>query len=227
MSKPKISVKHLQIDKANRAVILATVSSVVIIVFGIVIGRAMFLRQGFQSRVIKEKEIAVKQLQANIEAKNKIVDAYKVFTSPQTNVLGGSTAEGAVSDKDGDNARLILDALPSKYDFPALATSVEKLLKTRGYTIASISGTDDEVAQATTDPAANPESIEIPIGFTVEKTDYEGAQNLVKLFESSIRPFKVQQLSINVQSGSMELDIQGITYYQPEKILSITKKVVK
>ena len=95
MAHPRLSMKHIQVDKANRAVIIATAAAVATLVFGLFIGHAMIVRQSYQARVIKEKEKAVKQLAANVEAKNQIVEAYGVFTTSEVNVLGGSTSLSA------------------------------------------------------------------------------------------------------------------------------------
>jgi hypothetical protein len=225
MAKNRTSTKHLQIDKANHAVIAATAIAVGVFVFGIFLGRAMILRQSHQGRVIKEKEAAVKILKDNIEAKNRIVDAYKVFNAKQPNLLGGDSTTNGVGDRDGDNTRLILDALPSKYDFPALVTSVEKMLSDNGYAIESIKGTDDEVNQSK-EPQANPQPVEM--AFEVEvTTPHDSAQQLVELFEKSIRPFNIRTLDISVDDKNLKITIEAISYYQPQRAISISKKVVK
>lgn len=227
MANTRLSLKHIQIDKANRTVILTVAVSAVIVVFGIFVGRAMLMRQKHQSRVIAAKELAVKQLKENIEAKNQIVDAYRQFTTTSVNILSGSTSPTAQGAKDGDNARIILDALPSKYDFPALATSIENLLVSNGFTITSLSGTDDEVNQAIVEAQPNPEVTEIPFNLSVSDTDYLGMQKLVGLLEASIRPLKVQSMTLSGSSKAMKIEMQLSTYYLPEKSLSITDKEIQ
>lgn len=227
MANPKISLKHIQIDKANRAVIITVSVSVVIVVFGIFVGRAMLMRQKHQSKVITAKEQAVKQLKENVEAKNQIVEAYRQLTTTDVNLLGGNTSPLAQGPKDGDNARIILDALPSKYDFPALATSIENLLVSNGFSITSLSGTDDEVNQAIIEAQPNPEVTEMPFNLSVSDTDYNGMQKLVGLLEASIRPIKVQSMTLSGSSNSMKIELQLSTYYLPEKSLSITDKEIQ
>jgi hypothetical protein len=225
MPRPRLSGKHIQIDKANQAVIIATAVAVAVAVFGIFAGRAMLLRQAHQSRVIKEKETAVRILRENIEAKDKIVQSYTLFTSASENILGGSAAANATGPRDGDNARLVLDALPSKYDYPALISSVEKLLIDNGYSIESISGTDDEVNQPK-DAQAEPEPVEMPFAAAVN-VPFSSAHTLMSLFESSIRPFKVNTLEITAERTTLKIQIDAVSFYQPEKALQITTQVVK
>lgn len=229
MPKSKISSKHLQIDKANQFVLIVASISVVVIVFGLFIGKAMLTQRNHQARVIAEKEKALKQLEENVEAKEQIVSSYRTFMATETNIIKGSTRPDQISERDGDNAKIVLDALPSKYDFPALTSSVEKLLEGEGYIIESITGSDDEVAQAAVEAQSNPEPIEIPFGFQVKDTDYEGAEKLFKLMELSIRPFQVKEIEISAQGEESTLDVRvdALTYYQPAKIISITTKVVK
>lgn len=228
MSQRKLSVKHLQIDKANQAVIIATAVGVVVVVFGLFVGRAMLIRQAHQSRVISAKEEAVKQLKENVQAKNQIVASYQKFTSDPTNLIGGSANSEATGERDGDNARLILDALPSKYDFPALAASIEKLFFDNGFAVDSISGTDDEVNQASVQPQNDPQLVEIPIGMQIRDTNFDGTKKIVSLLENSIRPMKIQNLVLVSGEGDvMQINIDMLTYYLPEKALTISTKEVK
>ncbi|CAN5656465.1 hypothetical protein BH23PAT1_BH23PAT1_1190 [soil metagenome] len=226
MARPRISTKHIQLDKANQVVIVATAIAAVVLVFGFFMGRALVQRQSHQARVITAKETAREQLKANIEAKDQLVQAYQVFVTTEKNLLGGNPNSSATGDRDGDNGSLILDALPSKYDFPALATSVEKLLNGRGYRLSGIDGVDDEINQSLVQAMPNPEPVEMPISFTVSTT-YEASKSMLGLFERSIRPFKISAINIAAQEGSLELTINAVTYYQPEKAISITKEVIK
>ncbi len=227
MARPKVSIKHVQIDKANQAVIAAAALGAAVLIFGLFIGRGLSMRIAHQERVIEKKEQAKKTLQENIEARDKIVTAYQAFTATTRNILGGSTEEGQVGANDGDNARIILDALPSKYDFPALATSVEHLLISNGFVVEAIEGIDDEVNQAAVEPSANPQPVEIPIGVSVKETNYQGVMTAIDLFEKSIRPFKLQKMVISGEEADLELELEMITHYQPEKIIGISKETVQ
>ena len=221
-----LSIKHLQADQANKMVIVSIAIAVAICVFSFFMMRGLLLRRSHHQKVINAKETAVKQLKENIEATDQVVVSYKAFTGSLTNVLGGNSDPNATGPKDGDNARLILDALPSKYDFPALVSSIEKIAVDNGYKIESITGTDDEIAQSGVTSQSDPQPVEMPITFTVSAA-YEKTAEMLKLLERSIRPFKVTSMEIQGNDSELQLIVKAVTYYQPEKSLSLDKKVVQ
>lgn len=224
MAKLQTSSKRLLIDKAN-ATMLATIGvTAFIVVFSLVAVRALFSQSGYQSRVLSEKQKALKQLKANNKSVASLVESYKSFASEPQNVLGGNPA--GTSAVDGDNPKIILDALPSKYDFPGLISSMEKLLKDGGYQIESLGGVDDEVAQQNT-ASDKPQPIEMPFPFTVDTGSETAAKNLFVLLEKSIRPIDVTSVSVSVGQTGLKISVNAKTYYQPEKDLKITTKVVK
>ncbi|MBI5357450.1 hypothetical protein HZB74_01230 [Candidatus Saccharibacteria bacterium] len=193
-------------------------------VFSLVASKALLDQRAYQSKVISKKEAALKTLEANIVAADKLTSSYKEFVGATTNVLGGNPQGDA--DRDGDNARIILDALPSKYDFPALTTSLDKLLRDNGLTPTAINGTDDEISQTATQADGAPQPVEIPFSVEVTASNAQG-KTLMGLFERSIRPFKVQKISISGNDSQLEFVINGSTYFQPEKTLNLKKEAVK
>lgn len=223
MAKLQLSTKRLQIDKANARLVVITAVAAFVATFSLVASRTLLSQRAYQSRVISQKEKAVRQLNDNVRAVDQLKASYRQFVSTTENVLGGNPA--GQGDKDGDNAKIVLDALPSKYDFPALATSLEKILTERNYKIESITGTDDEIAQAkSTSP--EPQPVDMPFEIGVEGT-FDSMQSLINVLELSIRPFHIQKFSFSAEDSALALKITGKTYYQPAKDLSITTKVVK
>jgi hypothetical protein len=216
--------KRLLIDKANTTMLAIIGVTSFLVIFSLVASRALLSQSGYQSRVIKEKQKALKQLNENNKNVEKLVASYKSFAEEKQNVLGGSST--GVAPKDGDNPSIVLDALPSKYDFPAVISSMEKVLKEGGYTIDSLGGDDDEIAQqsAKTD---TPAPVEMPFPISVTTT-YDGAQSLLATLEKSIRPIYLSKVTFAAApGGKLKLTIAAKTYYQPEKVLKITTKVVK
>jgi hypothetical protein len=217
------STKRLQIDKANTKIVIMLAIASFVTVFSLISSQALLSKRAYQSRVIKEKNIAKIQLEQNVQAVNSLADSYRSFVDTPTNFLGGSsTGEGPRS---GDNARLILDALPSQYDFPALASSIEKILTDNSFKIEGISGTDDELTNGG-DRIQSDQAIEMPFAMSVEG-NYTSIQNLFKLFERSIRPFEIKTISLTGTDASMRVKIDATTYYQPGKKLEIKLKDVK
>lgn len=224
MAKLTFSTKRLQISKANAQVMGVIAGASFMVIFSLIATRALISQHGYQSRVIAEKEKAKVQLQENIQATQSLTAAYQQFVSAPENILGGNpTGRG---ERDGDNAKLILDALPSKYDFPALTASLEKMLSDRTYKIEAITGSDDEVNQQGNASSPNPVATEIPFQITVNGS-YPAMQNLIGVLEKSIRPIQVQTLEFSGTDSIIKLTVEAKTFYQPEKNLEITTKVVQ
>lgn len=211
--------KRMQVNKAQATMLALVIGASIVTVFALVASKSFFNQAKYLNKVATEKEKAVTQLKSNKDAVSKLVASYKSFAGQNPNLLGGSPNTNG--DHDGDNGRLVLDALPSKYDFPALTTSLEKLLT--GYTITSINGTDDGVAQSTGGATA---PVPIPFSLTVG-SDYPGIQKLITTFERSIRPFQVQTITLSGDNTQLTAVINAQTFYQPEKNLKIGTTVIK
>lgn len=211
--------KRKQVDKTQATILTIVVVASIISVFCLVVSKTMLSQAGYLGRVAKEKQKAANQLESNVDAVKKLTASYTSFSNQNPNLIGGATT--GTGDKDGDNGRLILDALPSKYDFPALATSIEKLLS--GYSINNITGSDDGVSQ---EQVAKSELVDMPFTLDVS-SNYAGIQTLVKTFEKSIRPFQVQSIEITGTNNKLGAIIKAKTFYQPKKDLKISTKVVK
>jgi len=219
----KLSIKHTLIDRANTSMLMIIAITSFIVTFSLIASRALFNQSSYQSRVINEKEKALKQLKENNANVKSLVDSYTSFAQEKVNILDESPT--STGPRGGDNPKLVLDALPSKYDFPGLSSSLEKLLNTGGYKIEGLGGTDDELAQQNT-ATGNPVPVELPFPVSVS-TNYAGAQNLLTMFEHSIRPMYVDKLTIGATGGQLKVTVQMRTFYQPEKTLKIGTKVVK
>ena len=219
-----VSTKRMQIDKANARIVVYVSVAAFILVFSLVATKMLVSQATYQNRVIGIKRAAVNQLKTDISATSQLKVAYQGFVDTSQNVIGGNP-KGAGA-QDGDNTKIVLDALPSGYDFPGLTTSLETLLGSQNVKINSIAGTDDEVAQSSNQSSVNPQPVPIPFSITVQG-DYTGIQNVLGAFEKSIRPIQVQTLNITGSQGKLTLNVTAQTYYQPAKSLNIKKEVVK
>lgn len=251
MPKMQFSTKRLLIEKTNSTIVIVVGIAAFVTAFSLVASRSLLAKRSYQARVIGAQEKARDQLAENIKAVDTLKTSYQEFVSRPENIIGGSST--GTGERDGDNAKIVLDALPSKYDFPALATSLEKILADRKYRIKSITGTDDEANQNSSggstgsaaptpassptpssmpQPDANPvqavgSAVDMPFELTAEG-NYTSLVDLLSVFQRSIRPLHAEKLTFKAgTSGSVELTFQGKSYYQPEKSLSITNEVVK
>lgn len=224
MAKTASLTKRTLITKANSRIVLSAAIAAFVVVFTLVAGRTLVSQAAYQNRVIDAKKKALATLQSDLNARDSLVSSYKTFVDTPQNVLGGDP--DGTGDKDGDNAKITLDALPSKYDFPALTTSLEKLITSQGLVITSISGTDEDALQAANQTSSAPAPVAMPFQVQVAGS-YEGIKNLIDVFERSIRPIQIQKVEFSGDEGSMNVTISAQTYYQPEKNLNITTEVVR
>lgn len=224
MARTTALTKRTLIVKANRNIVIATSLAAFVLIFALVAGRAMLGQIAYQQRVIDAKKEALATAQADLEALDSLETSYRQFVAANPNVLSGNvTGEGEL---DGDNARIVLDSLPSKYDFPALTTSLEELITGQNMQIVGISGTDEEATQSEQQASPDPVPIEMP--FQIQASgSYGSVQDLVQVLRRSVRPFQIQGLEIAGSESSMNITIDAQTYYQPEKNLKIETEVVE
>ena len=217
------SGKYTQLSKAQQEVLAIIAIAVVICVFSLVGVKTMISKGAYQRRVLNEKHKIITQLEANYSAANTLATQYKVFANQDPNLIGGK-AQGT-GNQDGANPQIVLDALPSTYDAPALASSLEKILSGDNTTIRSLDVKDD--------PAGNPD-IAVPqpsaqaISFSFEiGSSYANAQQVFKDFERSIRPFDVTRLEISGSDSALDIVVNMNTYYQPARSLDLppTKEI--
>lgn len=223
MAGGQISLKRIGVDKTNSRIVTVTAISAFLVVFFLVASYMLLNQLLYQNKVIGYKKKAVAQLQTNIKSRDSLVTSYKAFVSAPQNLLGGNP--NGSGPNDGSNAVIVLDALPSSYDFPALTASLEKLLLSQGVKIDSISGTDEEATQTTDSTSGKPAPVEIPFEFSVSG-NYNSIRGVIDVLERSIRPFQVLTTEITGDQSDLKLKVTGKTYYQPENTLKIVQKVI-
>lgn len=222
MAKLPTSTKRIQINKANARMAVIVAVAAFVVTFSLVASKALWSKRAYQSRVISAKTKALKQLEENVKAVETLKTSYKTFVETPDNVIGGNPK--GTGQRDGDNAKIVLDALPSKYDFPALATSLDGILSSKNYK-GNLNGVDDELAQAK-QLNGKPQPVEMPFQISTSSST-EGAKDLLSLLERSIRPIKVNTLNLSGGNTDLKIDIDATSYYQPGKTLTIEKKVVQ
>ncbi len=224
MARTTAFTKRSLINKANSTMVVTTSIAAFVLVFALFAGKSLLGQMSYQNRIISSKKTALTQLKSDLDARDSLAKSYKDFVAQSPNVLAGDP-KGA-GPKDGDNAKLILDALPSKYDFPALTTSLEKIVQSQNLKIINIGGTDEEAVQGKNQSSSNPQPVAMP--FNLEASgSYQSVQALINTLLSSIRPFQIQRIDISGDESVMNVRIDAQTFYQPEKNLNIQTKVVK
>lgn len=223
------SLKQLQIDKASQKMIIYASIASFLLVFTLFSSRALISRMNFQNKVIDKKSVALDQLKKDSANSSQLSSAYQEFISPSKNLLGASSL--GTGPNEGNNAKLVLDALPSEYDFPALATSLQSLLTSGGVNVDSISGTDKTSASSGSSASGAQTSITaadpIPFQFSVDGPE----KNIILVttdFEKSIRPFQFGKMTITASnSGNLNLSVNANTFYLPAQKFTISKEKIK
>jgi hypothetical protein len=222
----KVSIKHVQIDKNQSTILMVIVIATIVVVFSLVATKSMIVKGMYQRRALHARRDVADRLKSNYDAAKTLFAQYQVFADQDPNVIGGAGgSQPGNGNLDGDNPRIVLDALPSSYDAPALGSSIEKILLGQKVTINSLTVTDDPTAnsdEAQTNPQAK------PVTFSFEgTTTFDGGSKLLQDFERSIRPFDLNTLEISGTDNKLKLTVGMTTYYQPAKSLDLkaTKEV--
>jgi hypothetical protein len=221
--KINISSKHFQLDKANNYIFAVVAITSIVTVFSLVSVKSLWSQSSYQRKVLSLKKKAITQLNKDSTAIDALKTQYTVFADQTTNIIGGQGGSAPGNGpSDGDNPRIVLDALPSQYDFPALISSIEKILTNDAIAPQTINGTDEGDSESTDATTST------PLNFTIEATsNYSGAQVLLNDFERSIRPVDVTKLELSGSEDSMRISLDGSTYYLPAMKFEVQQKVVK
>ena len=227
MKTPDVINKRLKTNKSETRLVAVVAIATVITVFCLVSSKTLFSQASYNKRVLDARRDALTQLNENITAADKLVDQYQIFqTGSPTNIIGGkNSTDPGLTPPDGDNARIVLDALPSRYDFPALISSVAKILDNNGFKNQTVDGKDESVS-IKSEPTTKPQVATITL--TVNGTaNYKAVQALVKDFERSIRPFDVTKLEFKGSESNMSVTLTMNTYFQPALTLTLSTKEIK
>lgn len=220
----KISTKRVAIDQANAQMVIAVAIASFITVFCLIASQAVWTNNRYLSKVADKKEAARNQLQDNLDAYKTLQASYRKFDTAQTNIIGGN--KSGTADKDGSNSKIILNALPSVYDFPAVTSSLEKILKDNKIE-GSITGTDDQLNQQTVQSKPDPQPVPVEFTITLEKANYDKVKKLISVLEHSTRPMQIDALSMTGGQDNITLTVTAHTYWQPGKSVNIKEEVVQ
>lgn len=216
MKAPKFfSTKRQAIEDAKQTVLMVVVIAAVIVSIALVTVNFLYDLSRYNARVIAEKEEAVETINANIEAVSELVDSFRAFEE-------GPDLIPAQGEK--NNSSIVLDALPSKYDFPALATSMESIAKKSGLRLDSFSG-QDQTASAV-QSAAEPSPVEIPFSLVLIGP-YEDIQDFTNQVQTSIRTLTVDRVKLSGSDESIRAEVDIRAFYQPSVSLDIETQVVQ
>ncbi|HEX5447620.1 MAG TPA: hypothetical protein VFW90_00200 [Candidatus Saccharimonadales bacterium] len=223
-----VKTKSLQIDKTQSKILGVVVAATVVSIFCLTGAKVLIGKALYQQRVISARNSSAKQLSADVKDAGTLTTQYNdVFLGTDSeNIIGGDAqAPDTAAPPDGDNGKIVLDALPTTYDFPALLTSLSNLLGSDGMGAQSIGGSDQSTTVNST-PSYNPQAQQIDLTIT-GSTTYSGASRLLKDLEKSIRPFDITHLTLSGDQSNLAVSMDLSTYYQPAKTLIIPSKEIQ
>lgn len=229
MKPKKISAKSIQITKDQSQLLVIVVVATLTSVFCLVSAKALVSKSIYQAKVISARHKSADQINANIKNANTLVNQYKnVFIGDSSeNIIGGKNDinNPYAIPPNGDNGRIVIDALPTSYDFPALLTSLQKMMNNDSLGGQSIGGSD-QLISSNSQPSGSPQPV--PIELTLSGNgSYANTLKFIKDLERSIRPFDITKLSISGTESSLVADMNVTTYYQPGKTVNITSKEIR
>jgi len=221
--------KRTQISKANRVMFIWVAAASALVSFALITSFFLAQKLIFNEKVLSEKSNTVTTLNQN----NKVVSDLET----QVRVLDTNTDLASIKANDSDQAiQVILDALPSEVNSPALGASLQtKLLAgIDGLTLESLQVDPVQGVESLTDGADTVQDASatgavdniITFSFSVSGKPEQLKQVLTNL-ERSIRTIYVTRLQVENQQDKQIMTVQGRAFYEPVKNVALKNKVVK
>lgn len=222
---PKIKSTKPVSDEKRLITVVGTAA--IIAVFCLASTKVLLTQAGYKRQIISARRDAAKALSDDLAKSDALKTQYQIFegTSPKNIIGGRNVTDSSATPPDGNNSRIVLDALPSSYDFPALISSMAKIMNSNGIASPSIGGSDQS---DTVNPPASPNPSPVAIALTVSGSgSYTQIQAVIRDLERSIRPFDLTNLHVQGSESSMTFSANLNTYFQPPKTLKISDKAIK
>jgi hypothetical protein len=218
-----VSFKQLALSKANTQMVAVTAIAAFITV--LCLGAANYFMgiSSYQAKIITADKLADNHLRSDVVAKNQLVSDYRKFGSANPNILGTPNQSGSYI---YNNATIILNALPSQYDFPALISSIQALLQKDNFNVTSIGGTDNS-ASVSNAPSNSPQPVSIPFSFSITNANYQQVQQLFTQMQEAIQPLQVENVILSGTDSDMTVTVNAQTYFQPAKEFKIGTETIQ
>lgn len=209
-SKARQSINAERIRQLKKTVFIAISASAVVISISIVVFVFLAELWGYNSRVQSAQSEALDTLEQNQEIYQDLEQGFSELES----------AEGTNQDPDDT---IVLNALPGIYDFPALASSIQKLADSSDVELTGFAGSDEEATAP--EPSYSTEPYEMFFGIEVTGS-YEDIQVFVDTLDQSIRPFKVYNMELRGADDALRVDLSLSTHFQPRQNLDYPERTI-
>ncbi len=205
--KSKQLSKREQMTNAGSTVFIVIAVSAAIVMFSAMSMRFLWQQKNYNSRVIGAKTEARDQLFSNIENVDKLSQQFVELNTSETT-----------------NAKTILHALPPRYDYAALASSIDALASLSG--VRSDTNIGEDTSESAIDFATTSSPVEIPLSLDVSGS-YDAIRVYIENLEKSIRPIEVLSVTFSGTNGELKALIEARTYYQPARSLDVERDTLQ
>ncbi len=212
--------KRTQVDKANQLVFAATGATIFIFIFTIFAAKSLLSQGAYQNRVITKQNAALKILNADLDAVTNLSKSYNAFLSEPQNLLGGNPS--GTGNNDGNNSKIILDALPTSYDANAWTlnfTNLNQLLG-QGSTFIVLGGSASSpkvAASSSVSTTGSATSTPSPVPLSGSfNTSLSNITNTFAILDRSLLPIQVLTMSFTAGPGGQgnQIAYTAQSYYQ-------------
>lgn len=216
--------KRHQIKQANRTMFLWVAGMSIVVGVSIVLMIFLVQKIWFGEKVLAEMGKTVTTLDKNLAAVSDLRDEIRVL----------NTNEALLStrlDQSGSPLQSVLDALPADANSTALASSLQtKLLAgVPGIILDAINVVPADGLETTNENSVTTEAGELAFSFSVsaDSNNYNALKQVLEKLEKSIRPLKLNTVSVESQGNRVVLSASGVSYFDPAKTVQLKDKVVK
>jgi hypothetical protein len=226
--------KRIQVDKANQLVFASTGITIFIFIFTIFAAKSLISQGAYQNRVISKQNAALANLKSDINDVNNLTTSYQAFIGEPQNLIGGNPS--GTGQNDGNNSKIILDALPTSYDANAWTLNFLSLntLLGQGNTFLVLGGggssssttSSSRSTSSTGSTTSSPTAVSLSGSFT---TSINNIGNDFGVLNRSILPIQVLSMnfSANQNSQADQVTFTAQTYYQAPYQFSIGQVTVR
>jgi hypothetical protein len=207
--------KRQQIKNANQMTFIWIMIASAAVVFCLVTAQFLVRQAWFNQKVINERAKTQSTLANNIKNYDKLKKSVeKLVADPNLAKVKANESDTAY--------KVVLDALPVTKDGTVLGSSLlQVILPKSGVSVTSLSAGDE----STTAPVENGENF-ITFDFAANSS-FDQVAVMLRDLERSIRPISVTDITLQGSDKSLNVQVRGQSYYEPEQTITLGKKVVQ
>ncbi len=209
--------KRQQIIASGKVVFVWVAVAAAALSFCAVSAQYLFTKWQHNNDVLGAKYTAAEVLSKNITNATSLTQ--------NVNALEANPDLASVKTNPSDpTTKSVLDALPTAFDPAALATSLQQIvLSQSGVSIENITVPQElQAGVLPNDPTPQP----MPFSFIVSGS-YDKIQRMVNDIERTIRPIRINNMTMTGNDSNLRVTVSATTYYQPLKSVTVKEKVIK